>query len=85
MNFILNLNESDLRTIHFIAGRYEWSRSLMMLDEGVNALSLDEAFEIAAAIEDDMEGGHGAFPMLERFSGLAEKLTDLYKSVRATV
>ncbi len=78
MSYRLYLTEDDMVTIHFVGGRYAWSDVLMSLDVGSNSISEASAHEIRDAIDEDMEGGHDAFPMLDPHSRLAEKLTKFY-------
>lgn len=40
-----------------------------------------DAWEFQSAVEEDMEGGHSAFPLLDPHSDLAERLTKLYMEV----
>lgn len=76
------LTSSDVATIHFVGGRYEWSSSLisLLVFEGRNMLDAMECLALCSAIERDMEGGHNAFPMLDPNSELCEKLYALYKA-----
>lgn len=71
----LNLTPEDVETIAWVGRRYGWSTALLPLDEGDNELTEAEAWAIRDAIEEDTEGGHSPFPLLDPRSALAEKLT----------
>jgi len=81
--YTLNLTESDINTICFVGNRYGWSLALLYAHVGIgkNVLTESEAWEIKKGIDEDMKGNHGAFPMLDSRSELAEKLTILYESI----
>lgn len=72
--YLLSLTADDVHTIAFVGERYGWSTALLGLDEGENLLREHEAWEIARQCEEDTEGGHSLFPMLDPSSELAGKL-----------
>ena len=74
--YALTLTESELDTISFVGNRYEWSKVLQDLNEGLNEISEHKAWEIGEAIESDMEGGHDAFPMLDTRSESGYRLVE---------
>ena len=77
----LTLTADDVSAIAFIGYRYEWSNVLLEYDVGDNEIIGWKAWAIRNAIEDDMEGGHNAFPMLDPHSDLAAKLATLYLEI----
>lgn len=79
--YLLTLTEQDIQTIAFVGGRYHWSSELFALEAGDNVLTEGEAWMIRDAIEADMVGGHDAYPMLDPFSTLCDKLHTLYQSI----
>ena len=81
MAYTLNLTEEDILTIAFVGGRYSWSTALRCLEVGKNEIAEHEAWEIMEAIDEDMEGGHSWFPMLDDTSGLYAKLQDFWESI----
>lgn len=74
----LVLTNDDLGTIAFVGDRYAWSASMLHLNEGSNDISESEAWDIKAAIEADMVGGHDAYPMLDPRSDLCNKIHKFY-------
>ena len=72
--YTLHLTEEDITTIAFVGYRYGWSEVLSSLGEGENEIPEHEAWEIISAFEQDTEGGHSFFPMLNHRSELAGKL-----------
>lgn len=70
----LTLTADDVSAIEFAAGRYAWATQLFGLTAGENRLTESEAWDIKSACEDDGEGGHSMFPLLDPRSELAEKL-----------
>ncbi len=81
MAYTLTLTDDDLNTIAFVGHRYGWSNVLRPLESGENEIAEWYAWDIRAAIDEDMEGGHSAYPMLDPQSDLAVKLTNLYQSI----
>ena len=79
--YLLTLTDADIETIAFVGDRYSWSDSLRSLVAGDNVMSEPEAWSIRDAIEQDMIGGHDAYPMLDRDSTLCLKLHNLYQSI----
>lgn len=81
--YTLNLTEEDLDTIHFVGNRYGWAQSLLdaHLESGANIVPENVAWSIRDGIDEDMEGNHDAFPMLDSRSELAEKLYEFYNSI----
>jgi hypothetical protein len=77
----LTLTAEDVRTIAFVGERYGWSSALLPLQEGENLLREHEAWEIAEKMEEDTEGGHSYFPLLDQRSELAEKLFAFMESI----
>lgn len=77
----LNLTAEDIRAIDFVGPRYSWSSILAKYSEGVNNIPEREAWEIHDAFDDDMEGGHSIFPMLNPQSTLYDKLSHFYDSI----
>ena len=77
----LTLTDNDVNTIAFVGYRYEWSNALLEYDVGDNEIIGWKAWAIRNAIDDDMEGGHNAFPMLDPRSELAAKLATLYLEI----
>lgn len=92
MAYTLTLTEEDWRTIEFVGGRYGWSKALLdhvRCAEGVEYRHLGgdhqipehKAWEIVEAFEQDCEGGHSLFPMLDPDSDLAAKLVRFMEGV----
>lgn len=81
MAYLLTLTEEDVKTIAFIHGRYYWTDQLFCLEAGDNVLTELEAWAIVGGIEEDMIGGHDAYPMLDTSSTLCDKLHTLYQSI----
>jgi len=79
--YTLDLTQDDLSTISFIGNRYSWSQSLLHLEEGKNSIAESQAWEIKDAIEEDMVGGHDAYPMLDTHSELCDKLHKFYVEI----
>jgi len=72
--YTLTLTSGDVYDIAYLGNRYCWSESLSSLGEGENKIPEHEAWEIKDAFEQDTEGGHSFFPMLDHSSDLARKL-----------
>ena len=81
MAYTLILTEKDTDTIAFVGGRYGWSTALLHLNAGVNEIPEHAAWEICRQIEEDTEGGHSYFPMLDHRSELADKLIEFINRV----
>ena len=79
--YTLDLTQDDLDTISFVGNRYSWSLSITHLEKGKNSIGESQAWEIKNAIEEDMIGGHDAYPMLETHSELYNKLNKLYMEI----
>lgn len=77
----LNLTDSDVDTIAFVGTRYGWSSALLSLNAGENILQEHEAWAIVEAMDEDTQGGHSYFPMLDGRSDLATKLFDFWGSI----
>lgn len=72
----------DMDTFTHIGGRYAWSEWCETnLCEGRNFLREHEAWEFRDACEEDMEGGHSPFPMLNSECDLYYKLETLLESI----
>ena len=72
--YTLHLTEEDISTIAFVGHRYGWSDTLSSLGEGKNEIPERKAWDIISAFNEDTEGGHSFFPMLNHQSDLARKL-----------
>jgi hypothetical protein len=81
MAYTLTLTEDETGTIAFVGSRYAWADSLLCLEAGENQIAEHEAWEIAAAFESDMEGGHSPFPMLNPASTLWDKLQAFWDGI----
>lgn len=82
--YTLTIDEHGADAITFIGHRYAWSSTLQALGYdtmGEHTLRESDAWSIRDAIEQDMEGGHSAYPMLDPRSTLATSLTELYVSI----
>jgi len=80
--YVLELTDDDMRTIHFVGGRYCWSDALARhCHAGTNRIPEFVAWEIKQAFEDDTDGGHSFFPMLDQHSELATKLFSFLESI----
>ena len=79
--YTLELTDTDIETIAFVGGRYAWSYALCSLFSGRNELTEPDAWIIRDAIDEDMVGGHSAFPMLDGRSELASKLFEFWQSI----
>lgn len=80
MGYRLMLTDEDVRTIAFVGGRYAWSEALAGYGPGEHDISEADTWELAAAFEEDMEGGHSMFPMLAA-GPLRRRLALLYVSI----
>ena len=81
MAYKLELTSDDFRAIEFASGRYSWSNALSWLDIGENDIAESEAWNIVSAFEEDCEGGHLPFPLLNPESELYEKLQSFWDGV----
>ncbi len=88
--YTLTLDEQDRETISFVGHRYCWSEKLSRMsyfgdekENGFVVFSFPEniAWEIKEAFENDTEGGHSFFPMLDHRSDLARKLFAFMDSI----
>lgn len=80
--YSLELTKEDIDTIYFVGYRYGWSDTLMIYcDEGLNIIPENEAWVIKEAFEEDTEGGHSPFPMLDHNSELCEKLVKFWDEI----
>ena len=80
--YTLTLTDAEYDDICFVGYRYSWSDTLARIcGPGENHLTEAEAWEVREAIDEDREGGHSAFPMLDNESDLAEKLASLYHEI----
>ena len=79
----LSLTQADLDAIHFSGGRYGWSETLIDLGVDVGDLQFPEhaIWQWREAVDDDTEGGHAIFPLLDSSSDLYGKLASLYNSI----
>ena len=94
MAYTLTLTKADRDAIAFVGHRYAWSNALGHLyarsawegdsdsDEPITYTMPEHvAWELAEAFEQDTEGGHSYFPMLDGRSELAEKLYALISAI----
>lgn len=79
--YTLKLTRQETDSVDFVGHRYGWSSALQKLlaydDDGEPeeiSLSEGEAWELVSAFEQDTDGGHSFFPMLDHRSELAGKL-----------
>lgn len=84
----LEITKEEARAVAFSGGRYSWSKALGDLlrfeDDGTPApleLREAEAWELRDAFEEDTEGGHSYFPLLDGRSDLARKLFAFLDSI----
>ena len=75
----LNITGKDLDTICWVGDRYCWSTALgkVFFEEGDQEITLEDATELVSEFRLDMEGGHQAFPCLQRGSSLHIKLIQI--------
>jgi hypothetical protein len=81
MSYTITLTEEETTTIAFVGGRYSWSEALGHFETGENELTEPDAWELAAAFDQDTEGGHSPFPMLDPTSDLYLKLQIFWDSI----
>ena len=75
MTYTIKLDQADMDVANLVSYRYGWSDWMSTnLTVGVNDLSEAEAWEFAAAIESDAEGGHSLLPLLSPYSDLYQML-----------
>jgi hypothetical protein len=80
--YSLLLTSEDFDAINFAGARYSWSFALQShCDEGENDIPEVEAWDIKQAIDEDTEGGHQMFPLLDPNSELAGKLIKFYELI----
>jgi hypothetical protein len=81
MSYKLTLTEADCKTISWVGTRYEWSWALYGFGAGEHEISEALAWELKEAFEQDTEGGHSMFPLLDQRSELCEKLSRFYNEI----
>lgn len=81
MTYILELTEDDMEVISFVGNRYSWSQALCRMEAGEHDLTESEAWNLVAQFEEDGEGNHGLFPMLDRSCDLYGKLTEFMEDI----
>ena len=81
--YYIELTEKDIDTISFVGFRYCWSNCLdgIALFSGKNELTEAEAWTIKEAMDEDTEGNHSLFPMLNPSSSLYAELLRFYESI----
>lgn len=84
--YSLDLTTEEVSTIDFMGDRYGWSEALRtLMGKGFESGTLDmaehEAWKLKDAFEEDTEGGHSFFPMLDHSSELAGKLFALMEEI----
>ena len=86
--YTITLTKEETDSVDFVGHRYSWSMALQDLltydDEGQPepiSLAEHEAWELRDAFEEDTEGGHSFFPMLDHNSELARKLFAFMESI----
>lgn len=82
--YILNFTDSDASDIEFVGHSYGWSDALCGMGyamEGEHNVPEHEAWQLVEAFEEDMDGGHNAFPMLDGRSDLARKLAVFWEEI----
>ena len=75
----LDITSKDLDTIYWVGDRYCWSTVLgkHFFEEGPQQITLEDATDMVEDFKLDMEGGHQAFPCLQRGSSLHRKLIQI--------
>lgn len=75
----LDITNQDLDTICWVGDRYCWSAVLgkHFFEEGTQELTVEDATEIVEEFKADMEGGHQAFPCLQKGSALHRKIIQI--------
>lgn len=81
MSYQLRITLEGERAITMLGHRYAWSAAFQEYGAGLHTLSESEAWEIAAAIEEDCEGGHDPLPCLNPRSDLYRALMNLRESI----
>jgi len=87
--YTLTLTRQESDSVDFVGGRYRWSdalRKLLAYDDETGEpdpvrLTESEAWTLREAFEEDTEGGHSFFPMLDHRSELARKLFAFMDSI----
>lgn len=82
--YTLRIDNNGADAISHIGYRYAWSSTLEQLGYdtiGEHSIPEHHAWRIREAIDDDMGGGHAAYPMLDPRSTLAESLNTLYNEI----
>ena len=70
----------EVDTIKFVGNRYNWSdkalEHMSFDDDGWGIIEVSEAviYSIHESIENDMEGGHNAFPMLNTRDNMGSQI-----------
>ena len=79
--YTLTFTKRETDSIDFVGHRYSWSSALQKLlcydDDGepeTLSLSESQAWELRNSFEEDTDGGHSFFPMLDSNSALYAKL-----------
>jgi hypothetical protein len=80
------ISDQDLRALEFAEGRYGWASIIDHVeeeDDGTVWIRMREsdAWRWRDEVDEDMEGGHDAFPLLDTQSELANTLYDLYQGI----
>ena len=73
----INLTSEDINAIYFVGNRYEWSKSLMGLEIGLNHLTESEAWEFKLSADSD----DSFLTLLDPESKLYAKLTTRYINI----
>lgn len=82
MAYTLHLTAEDMETVQFVGNRYSWADAILdHCEEGDNEIPEHVAWELQGRFEEDTEGGHSYFPMLDGRSDLAEKLYNFMMSI----
>ena len=86
--YTLTFTKRETDSIDFVGHRHSWSSALQKLlcydDDGepeTLSLSESQAWELRNSFEEDTEGGHSFFPMLDSNSVLYAKLWDFLYSL----
>lgn len=81
MPYRITLTEEDCRAIDFAGGRYGWSLAFPAPAEpGTHEIAEHDLWEWCEAVEEDMQGGHAPFPLLDPDSDTYRKFYRLYDS-----
>jgi hypothetical protein len=82
--YILEIDHAGAEAIAFVGFRYAWAEGLQVLGydtEWTHNVPENDAWALADAFREDMEGGHSPFPMLAPNSTLYENLSRLWDSI----